>query len=186
MNQQDLESLSALMDGQLEGAGRERLIARLREDRELQGRWHRFHLIGDCLRGEASCPGMIDVGERVRRRLESEPTVLAPHPVPRRRRAWLRPAASLAIAASLGAAVVWVLPRSEPGLPGAGPQVARSDAAAPIIVVEEILPAVPRAASGAATEADLQRYLTVHSEYAASGMKGPLPLAMLVGYDARR
>ena len=39
---------------------------------------------------------------------------------------------------------------------------------------------------GPGAEADLQRYLTVHSEYAASGMKGPLPLAMLVGYGARR
>jgi hypothetical protein len=186
MKQQDLESLSALMDGQLEGTGRDRLVARLREDAELQASWHRFHLIGDCLRGEANCPGMIDVSERVRRRLETEPTVLAPHPVPRRRHAWLRPAASLAVAASLGAAVVWVMPRNESGLAGGGPQVARSGGVPPAIFVEEVLPAAPRGPSGPGAEADLQRYLTVHSEYAASGMKGPLPLAMLVGYGARR
>jgi hypothetical protein len=184
MNRQDLESLSALMDGQLEGAGRDRLVARLREDPALQARWHRFHLIGDCLRGEANCPGVIDVSERVRRRLGSEPTVLAPHPVPSRRRAWLRPAASLAVAASLGAAVVWVLPRDEPGVPGGVPQLARSEAVPPTIVVEAVLPAAP--AGHTRAQADLQGYLTVHSEYAASGMKGPLPLAMLVGYGARR
>lgn len=186
MKQHDLESLSALMDGQLEGAVQERLIALLREDADLQRRWHRFHLIGDCLRGEASCPGMIDISERLRRRLENEPTVLAPHPVPRRRRAWLRPAASLAVAASLGAAVVWVLPRGDSFLPGHTQQLARSEVASPTILVEEVLPATPRGQSGPGTEADLQRYLTVHSEYAASGMKGPLPLAMLVGYGARR
>jgi hypothetical protein len=35
-------------------------------------------------------------------------------------------------------------------------------------------------------ESDLHRYLADHSEFAATGVKGAMPLATLVGYDARR
>jgi len=188
-NEQQLEHLSALVDGGLAGPGRERLLRRLGEDSGLRARWSRYHLIGDVLRGEGATGAAGDVAAQVRERLATEPVVLAPRRVRSRGRpAWLAPAFGLAAAASAGAVAVLLVGRV--GVPVGGTP-APTVAAAPERPVQwAVVDQVPvtrwQAAGSPAAETDLHRFLADHSEFAATGVKGPMPLATLVGYDSRR
>ena len=72
-----MEKISQLMDGELEEQECGLHLRRLAQDAQLARSWSTFHLIRDALRDEASCS--YDLAERVRQRLEKEPTVIAPH-----------------------------------------------------------------------------------------------------------
>ncbi len=112
----DLRSmLSALMDGQSDGAELQRGCARWRDDPAARSTWHAYHLIGDVLRSDelASAPAR-DAAflAALRARLADEPTVLAPAPAIEstvapgvsmtvRRQAWMVP-----VAVAAGFAVV--------------------------------------------------------------------------------
>jgi sigma-E factor negative regulatory protein RseA len=191
--EQELEQLSALVDGALHERQVQGLFSRLGEDQALRARWGRYHLIGDTLRGEPTGGSALDIAARVRERLADEPVVIAPAPVRRRHRpVWLQPALGLAAAASFGAAVVVMLPRSE--VPTGQPVVAAGTPASPAaatgapaqwLVVQQ-MPVTRWQARDPEVEQDLHRFLTDHSEFAATGVRGAMPLVTLVGYDARR
>ena len=190
--EQDLEQLSALVDGALDGHREQALLARLGEGMELRARWGRYHLIGDALRGEPVLGAAVGIAARVRERLADEPVVIAPgHARRRAAPAWLRPALGLAAAASFGAAVVLLLPRSEApvGQPVVAatpaPAVPTADAPGRWVVVQQV-PVTRWQARNPDVEQDLHRFLADHSEFAATGVKGAMPLVTLVGYDARR
>ncbi len=188
-NDQELEQLSALLDGDLAGLERERVLRRLDEDPALHARWGRYHLIGDVLRNEGAAGSAGDVAARVRERVAAEPVVLAA-PRSRRRRGqpqWLRPALGLAAAASFGAIAVLLLPRAEGPAGGTAVPVAAGAPERPVqwAVVQQV-PVTRWQARSPGVESDLHRYLADHSEFAANGVKGPMPLATLVGYDSRR
>jgi sigma-E factor negative regulatory protein RseA len=191
----ELEQVSALVDGALDVGTERALLARLGEQPALRARWGRYHLIGDVLRGEAVAGAALDVAARVREQLASEPVVIAPARTRLRRRpAWLRPAIGLAAAASFGAAMVVVLPRHE--APTGQPAVATAVPVAPPAgqAVERPVewqvvqqgPITRWQAPRPGVDGDLHRFLTDHSEFAATGVKGAMPLATLVGYGARR
>jgi sigma-E factor negative regulatory protein RseA len=72
-----MEKISQLMDGELEGQECSVHLRRLAQDAGLAQSWSTYHLIRDVLRDEASCG--YDLADRVRQRLEKEPTVIAPH-----------------------------------------------------------------------------------------------------------
>src|SRR6476660_2085520 len=96
------EEISLLMDGELDVARVETVCVGLRQS-HCVSTWVCYHVIGDALRG--SCATRSGFSERFSKRLESEPTVLAPQ---RRRTA---PAAiALAAAATVAAVSVvgWV------------------------------------------------------------------------------
>ena len=80
---QNLQSVSTLMDGELNMDEAVREIARLKADASSRETWDTYHLIGDVLRGDASGrPGTAGVTKfpgRFSERLALEPTVLAPH-----------------------------------------------------------------------------------------------------------
>jgi sigma-E factor negative regulatory protein RseA len=187
-NDEILERLSAFADGaEASARERDRLIEGLAADEVLRGRWRRYHVIGDVLRGEGV---LSNVAAGVHDAVAAEPTLLAPRrmterPLPR----WLAPAAGLAAAASFGAMAVLLLPRAELGS-GAGTPAVSSALRQPQL---EIVRADPLPGASHLPVADravgdeLQRYLTVHSDVAATGLKGPLPLApLLVGYGTER
>lgn len=71
-----MESVSTLMDGELNVDDASRQIARLKSDEALRERWDTYHLIGDAIRGSAA--GRPGFAARVSERLAQEPTVLAP------------------------------------------------------------------------------------------------------------
>ena len=99
------ETVSALMDGELEPASARKAVTALHSDESLNDSWNTYHLIGDALRASADLK--VDVRRGVAARLAEEPTVLSP-------RRWLRPvrprtvgAAAIAASVSLAAVVAW-------------------------------------------------------------------------------
>ena len=96
------DSISALMDGELDQRAAAQVMDALAKDGEATEAWRIYHLISDTL-GESR---MLSAGftERVAARLAQEPTVLAPNrlrgdPPPRR---WVAMAAGVAAVALVG------------------------------------------------------------------------------------
>ena len=113
-----METVSALMDGELDHEEAASLIPALRQREDLREAWSTYHLIGEALRGQ-QC---IDCGVAsvVASKLIQEPTVLAPRSIPAGfGRRWALP--SLAAAAAV-ATVTWMSLETQQG--GAGPQIA--------------------------------------------------------------
>ena len=103
-----MESISALIDGELEEHEARREVGRLKDDAALRERWDYFHLIGDTLRGERPLSLSAGFTGVFAAQLAQEPTVLAPRrstpKVPRATTYALSAAASL----SAVALVAWV------------------------------------------------------------------------------
>jgi sigma-E factor negative regulatory protein RseA len=199
MNEQQAEQLSVLLDGELGHAQTDQVVQQLvAADTEALDTFGRYRLIGDAMRGEAGVVA-VDIAERVRARLVDEPTILAPR---NRVPAWMRPAAGVAIAASVAATAVFVAPQLVQGPPGAGEgsalQLAGSPAPAmaPTLVAsrpatEPTAESVPAPAGNwRALNDDLQqrlnRLVIEHQEFGGrSGINGPVPHIGLVSYDRR-
>ncbi len=187
MNSQQKERLSALLDG--EGGQRETddMLRHLAGDPELEATVARYGLIGPALRGEGIHHQALDIHLRVSRQLADEPTVLAPPPrhsgqsVER----WWRPAAGIAIAASVAALAVMFAPAlmqssSVPGAADAGGGVAL--VTTPVSM--ELSEGTRWTDGQPAVEDKLNSYLADHSEFAVQGgAPSLLPYASFVSYD---
>ncbi|MEJ2762322.1 MAG: sigma-E factor negative regulatory protein [Gammaproteobacteria bacterium] len=103
MSERNRESLSAFMDGELEGDPTP-VIDSLIRDESVRLKWMRYHLIADVMKH--STPEAFDrrFVSRLAARLETEPTVLCP--TRRKAPAYLKPAAGVAIAASVAAMAI--------------------------------------------------------------------------------
>jgi len=165
MTKEPLEHLSSLMDGELSRDTSLFMARRLSSDEELGRAWKRYHLIRDCLRRPGGASAVLDLSERMRVMLDSEPAA-AVRAAPAR--GWLRPVSGLAIAASVAVmAIVAVGPG--PRAP-AGPDDAQ---AANSFTSPNVLPAVPASqpasyASDRAVERRLNSYLLRHNQLAGS------------------
>jgi sigma-E factor negative regulatory protein RseA len=178
--------LSALADGEADAADAGRGCAAWADaDPQWQQCWHAYHLIGDVLRSDdLAIPPAHDRAflQRLQKRLDTEPAVLAPQPLPvsaPRRRGWVLPAALAAGVMGLAAALVLVLGPSG-GRP-AGPALAQAPAAQSVAVAAgtaaqpAAAPAEPVDAGGAVLrDAQLDRYLRAHRDYATT-LPGSLP-----------
>lgn len=97
--------ISELMDGELDDVDISDTITHIKKTEDLRNDWDIYHLIGDTLRHSAAVS--IDITSQVSRRLDEEPTVLAPHPPTEQK----GKAFAFAVAASMVtavAAVVWM------------------------------------------------------------------------------
>jgi sigma-E factor negative regulatory protein RseA len=186
------ERLSALADGELVGAGLSASCEAWARDGALRADWHAWHLIGDVLRSEdlaadprhdrAFCA-------QLRARLQAEPVVLAPAPTlahPAGRRA--RPGRWTA-AGAVAAGVVLVVGTFAVVRPGGSPpsaQIARADLSAPTASPGAAAPDTDAAALPVAIVADskiirdaqLERYLEAHKQFAGTSALG-VPSAFL-------
>ena len=187
---------SALLDDELDPDTRQQAIsAMLSGEREELERLGRYRLIGDVMRGESSVLAS-SVTDKVRLALADEPVVLSPRP--RRPVRWLRPAAGLAIAASVAAAAVFITPRVMAPSGSGGESVQLASGAprpgmAPVLV-----------SGGAALdpsqgtqdqrwhalnrdlEKRLNRLVIEHQEFGGrTGINGPVPHIGLVSYGKR-
>jgi len=149
------EKLSAWMDGELGADEADALLPQFKRDARLRKDWDCYHVIGDALRGVHGRDMCIDI----RKRLNAEPTVLAPRGAIRRARP-LRIALSLAASTAAAAFVAWM---ALSGTAQEAPQIAAAPApAAPSVQ----LVAVP-AGAGA------KDYLLAHQRYSpSSAMQG--------------
>jgi len=71
------QNISILMDGELCGDEAEVLLGKIKAHPEARQEWLTYHLIGDALRQPDYIPGDLQAG--IFARLQTEPTVLAPH-----------------------------------------------------------------------------------------------------------
>ena len=176
------EQLSVLVDGECEIWELEFALRRLANDLELKARWQSYHLISDALRNHL--PETVDTrfAERIKAAIAAEAPLL--HiPVKSAASSWYKPAAGLAVAASVGllAVALWTL---RPG--------GLNETVPPRVRVAGTTPApYPRlpmtAETDRALESRLNSYLVSHNEYASmNSVNGVLPYVRMVGYETRR
>ncbi|XLM22096.1 sigma-E factor negative regulatory protein [Chromobacterium piscinae] len=99
------ETISALIDGELDEPDADKAIAAIAGDKDLDAAWEQYHLIGDAMR--ANRLASLDVRAKVAERLAAEPTVLAPRRWMRPRKARAAGAVALAASVSFAAVVGW-------------------------------------------------------------------------------
>ena len=190
------ERLSALADGELDSAGVAPSCSAWARSEELRGDWHAWHLIGDVLRSQdlAADPDR-DRGfcAAVRMRLEKEPVVLAPTSMGPaaagglsrsvRRGPWT---AAGAVAAGV-VLVVGTFALVRPGDAPVSSRLALGDAPATLAAsAVAAAPAAPATAEPVAIVADskiirdaqLNRYLEAHQQFAGTSALG-VPSAFL-------
>ena len=101
------ERLSALVDGELNGAEYGQALDAINLSPELRQRWMRYHTASDALKN--SLPAALlkpDFSSRVMQAIDAEPTILAPRNITRKINPLVKQFAGLAIAASVTAVAV--------------------------------------------------------------------------------
>jgi len=117
MQDKSLESVSAMMDGEIEEFELRRVIERSSEDQELREKWQRYHLAQDVMRGQVvNIATKIDFVSSISAALDKEPTYNASAisdsedntktSQPAKSSQWWKPVASMAVAASVTAVVL--------------------------------------------------------------------------------
>jgi len=182
------ESLSALADGECDELERVRILKTLRGSAELRKRWECVHTVRAVMRGERSDLLSADFADNLSRAIDEEAHVLVPErtdDTARISRNWRKPAAGLAIAASVAAVSIFGFQTLQNQTPNPQPQLVDGTG----------LIAPPRAKTAGAKgtrwnvqraelEQRLNNYLLNHMEYATMGeMQGMLPYSRLAGYD---
>ncbi len=197
---QNQAMLSAVLDGETEIGMILAVSRRVGSDAEMRRTLIRYQMIGESLRGEPVSLEAEWLVEAVSRRLEAEPTILAPRPARRSGRRWLQPVAGAAIAASVAAAGIMLAPRflgsgrapTAVGLAGNTPVY-------PVVATPVSQGAVATNAAASrpmrwktvdgrveeSRERRFERYLREHSRYATgNGLQGMIPYTTLVGYES--
>jgi sigma-E factor negative regulatory protein RseA len=180
--------LSAMADGEADAAEVGRgCAAWAAGDDDARSSWHAYHLIGDVLRsGDLAHPPGRDRAflQRLSARLDDEPAVLAPAPLPaaaatRRRPSWAMPAALAAGVMALATVMVVALGPSGDG--ASTPKLAATPAApttvagaAPPGAAPAVAPELSPQGGRVVRDAQLDRYLRAHREY-ATAVPGSLP-----------
>lgn len=196
MNEELDSQLSAMFDDELPQGECELLARRLSRDGELKARWERYALIGAAVRAE---PGVrLDgrIARGVGAALSAEPALAAETPAaPRhtsRHRAWMRPLAGAAVAASVATvAILWLRghgPATGASLQAAAPPTAT---AAPIPVVAGEARGdsyvVPRRAGRrvlVVPNTELANYVVAHSEVSSPMARRSMLSALMAGTGA--
>ena len=193
MNKKTTDLTSALLDGELDPETQQRVISKMLDsDTDEVGRFARYRLIGDVIRGESSVLAT-PVAHRVHQALAQEPVVLAPRPL--RSARWLRPVAGVAVAASVAAAAISLAPQLTT-TPGAGSESMQVAAKQPRIATAPVLVAARQPAAPAETarwhalnedlETRLNQLVIEHQEFGGrTGVNGPVPHIGLVSYGTR-
>lgn len=182
MSDHRLEKLSALVDGELSDHLTAGLLDQVGQDPELRSAWERYHLVGQSIRGEAFHPAARGVAGTLGETLESEPIPMRRQP--RRIRAYTRlaPFGGAALAAAAAFLAVFAVPNLFRGPEGetAGRQAATWASATGVAERRWDLDRPDLASK-------LDLFLVNHQEAApATGVKGMLPYATLVGYEGAR
>lgn len=187
MSEQQRQHLSALVDGEIDLALLHPTVSALESSASLRAAWERYHLIGAAMRSEPVREEYRRIASRVGERIAAEPAYPTNLVVHRRRRSRLGAFVGVAFAASAAFVAVFAVPQFfNPGSDVQVPpqhQVAASAPeqfrlSRPIRRWHVIEPAL---------ENKLDRFLVNHQEQSrAFGMKGFLPYATVVGYEAGR
>ncbi len=110
MSDRSIESLSALMDGEVADFELRRTLDRVAEDPELAQKWRRYQLVSSALRREDTRSAGLDISSRVMAAIAREPV---PAPAPegvasaKAGHPFWKPLTSMAVAASVTAMVIF-------------------------------------------------------------------------------
>ena len=187
MSQQQRQHLSVLVDGEIDPALVHPTASALESNPDLKAAWESYHLIGAAMRSEPVRDEYRQIASLVSERIAKEPVHLAKAASRRRRASRLSPFAGAALAASAAFFAVFAVPKLFNPDPDTGisprPQVVT-------IAPEQFRLSRPTQrwhVVEPALESKLDRFLVNHQEQSpASGMKGILPYATVVGYETGR
>lgn len=181
------ESLSSFMDGELDDHAA--VLEKLKNCEETKACWLRYHVIRDTLRDSRTFNFSADFSNRVMHALTNEPVIVNPRFARYRaslRRHLFKPAAGLAIAASVAAITVFTMQTFYMRDAQEGFNVA-SNPAAPAYPIANVSPSDSPVSHVAATERqhddDLNSYLLEHMEHSAAGVQGMMPYVRLAGFE---
>lgn len=165
--------ISAFIDGELPENESELLLRRLSQDAAMRQQVAQYLTIGRLLRREQEVPGMGELRSRIAAALGEEPVEAAPVPEPSRRR-YLKPAAGVAVAASV--AIVGLIGLRQAELPEADQRPVASQESAPVSVADRVgyTEPVPAALPERPGETLMQYYLSHGATSADLGANGIL------------
>lgn len=170
------ETLSCLIDGELDSAECAKLLGRLGADPTARREWLLLHLAGDALRSsDVACLQSDRFLRRIGAALEAEPPIFAPRARGDRARLVRRvvlPGAAVAAAAAMLAVIAVPQLRGDSSV---ATQTRTANAAAPgAPVAAPLVPVAATPASGAPNEirrlTELEAYLAAHRELAGGSM----------------
>lgn len=138
MSKETLEHLSALVDGEISRETSRFLVKRLGNDVELRSTWARYHLVRDCLRHQDGSIAGDDLCSRISSVLEQEQPRKPSRSIPT---GWLKPAAGLAIAASVALMAVVAVGPGTSGSPQGTGELAEQSTAEPFTSPQSLIPA---------------------------------------------
>lgn len=163
----DALNLSCLLDGELDGAERQRVLDRLLHDADAQRLWSAMHVVGDAIRSsEVACMHRTQFQARVAACLAREPAVVAPRPQRMLRRMVLPGAAVAAAAAVL---MVVAVPQLREGATDQAPLTATATKALPVAARDPDSAVITASVSSR----PIQPYLQAHREFAQGGVLPP-------------
>ncbi|WP_051228125.1 sigma-E factor negative regulatory protein [Oceanospirillum beijerinckii] len=202
------QSLSNLMDNEADELELRRALKACDEQEEAVECWHRYHLMRSVMHKELEQETLFDISARVSAAIANEP---APElEQPKVTSSWKDRIAAIsdgwaakgAIAASVAAAVVFLMPTPDAGQPSmlATQEVSSYQQSLPSRGLQQSPIGIQRVSAGAVPaapqyrmaenqkyqqEALIRGYLMQHSEYvAANGTHGMMPMARVAGYQA--
>jgi sigma-E factor negative regulatory protein RseA len=187
MSEQQRQHLSALMDGEIDPGLMHVTVSALEANEGLRTVWERYHLMGAAMRFEPVREEYRQIAALVHEQIAAEPVPWTKSPRRRGRAFRLGPFVGAVLAAGATFLAFFAVPQLFSPSPSpaatADRQVARS------LPEQFLLPAPTQRWHVDRPElADkLDRFLVNHQEQSpASGMKGFLPYATLVGYEPRQ
>lgn len=176
MNEQVRNQLSAMLDDELEGRECEMLVARLGKDPDLRSTWERYALIGDCMRGRL----LATVSGGFSGRVVAQASAPGAGSVSAGSSGKWRPAAGVAIAASVAMVALFALRSPGPGSPefdtSAIASTTENGYTVPVIKMSE--------QASAAMRERLNLYQVSHSEFAGPIQRRALLTQMAGETDA--
>ena len=189
MSEHKRQQISSLMDDDSvhESSG---VIHEFGSHDELRQTWIRYHLIGDCLRGNVPEKVDLKLADRIGQAIAAEPSILAPG----RYTTYMKPVLGFAIAASVAMVAILGLQHTntDPSLSIPSQPIALQQ---PVTSNQQVagnysnqgntpqvqqLPASTQINAGSR----LNRYLVNYNEYRANaGMQGILPYVRIISYE---
>ncbi len=165
-----MDKISALMDGEVAGVEAQQALNRLRQDPVCREAWQRFHMVGDVMRGTPVLRD--DFIERLMRRMEDEPTVLAPR---LRSSGGIRMVFSAA-AAVAGVAIVLAVAMTDNPLQPQTPNMAAAPKQADIRIAETTAADLRQQPAALANPEMVNEYLLAHQEFSPrTALQGVVP-----------